>query len=71
MLEPTLTGDRTALPYQKLAAHFGVTETAVKSMVLRLRRRFRDLLREEITQTIGDAKDVDSELASLFAALKN
>ena len=70
-LEPTLTGERTALPYQELATRFGVTETAVKSMVLRLRRRFRDLLREEVAQTIGDAKDVDAELASLFATLAN
>jgi RNA polymerase sigma-70 factor (ECF subfamily) len=68
-LEPTLTGERAALPYQELAARFGVTETAVKSMVLRLRRRFRELLRAEVANTIGDANDVDAELASLFAAL--
>ena len=71
VLEPTLTGERTSLPYQEIAARFGVTETAVKSMVLRLRRRFRDLLRDEVAQTIGDAKDVDAELASLFATLAN
>src|SRR5947199_182534 len=57
-LEPTLVGERTAIPYHQWAAHFGVTESAIKSMVLRLRRRFRDLLREEVAQTIGDAKDV-------------
>ena len=70
-LEPTLTGERTALPYQELAARFGVTEAAVKSMVRRLRLRFRDLLREEVAQTIDCAKDVDAELASLFATLGN
>ncbi len=68
-LEPTLVGDRTGLPYQELATRFRLTETAIKSAVLRLRRRFRDLLREEVAQTIGDVKDVDAELASLFAAL--
>ena len=68
-LEPTLVGERTSLPYQELAARFGVTEAAVKSMVRRLRLRFRDLLREEVAQTIGDAKDVDAEIASLLAAL--
>lgn len=68
-LEPTLVGERTALPYEALAARFGVTETAVKSMVLRLRKRFRTLLREEVAQTIGEARDVDAEIAHLFAIL--
>jgi RNA polymerase sigma-70 factor (ECF subfamily) len=68
-LESTLTGERAALPYRELAARFGVTETAVKSMVLRLRRRFRDLLREEVAHTIGNAEDVDAELANLFEVL--
>jgi len=68
-LEPTLIGERTTLPYEELAARFGVTETAVKSMVLRLRRRFRALLREEVAQTLVEPKDVDAELASLFATL--
>jgi RNA polymerase sigma-70 factor (ECF subfamily) len=70
-LEPTLVGERAALPYHELASRFGVTETAVKSMVLRLRRRFRALLREEVAQATGDAREVDAELASLFAALGN
>lgn len=70
-LESTLVGERTALPYHQLALRFGVTETAIKSNVLRLRRRFRDLLREEVAQTIGQVNDVDDELASLFAALGN
>ena len=69
ILEPTLVGERTALPYAELAARFGVTESAVKSMVLRLRQRFRTLLREEVAQTIGAARDVDAELAHLFAIL--
>ncbi len=68
-LEPTLVGERTALPYEELAARFGVTETAVKSMVLRLRKRFRTLLRDEVAETTGEAKEVDAELAHLFAIL--
>jgi len=69
LLEPTLVGERTALPYAELAAKFGTTATAVKSMVLRLRRRFRALLREEAGETIGNAGDVDAELAHLFRIL--
>ena len=69
LLEPTLVGERTDLGYAALAQRFGVTETAVKSMVLRLRRRFRALLREEVAQTVGQAADVDQELRQLFEIL--
>jgi len=69
LLEPTLVGERTDLGYAALATRFGVTETAVKSMVLRLRRRFRALLREEVAQTVGNEADVDQELRHLFEIL--
>jgi len=69
LLEPTLVGERTDLGYAALATRFGVTETAVKSMVLRLRRRFRALLREEVAQTVGNEADVDQELQHLFTAI--
>jgi hypothetical protein len=38
-------------------------------MVLRLRRRFRALLQDEIAQTLMESKDVESELRELFNAL--
>jgi RNA polymerase sigma-70 factor (ECF subfamily) len=68
-LEPTLAGERTALPYEELATRFGLTETAVKSMVLRLRRRFREVLHDEVAQTLGRGHEVEAELEHLFAAL--
>ena len=68
-LEPALAGERTSAGYDELAARFGVTETAVKSMVLRMRRRFRALLREEVLQTIGNEQDADTELRHLLEIL--
>ena len=68
-LEPTLVGERAALPYAELAARFDVTETAVKAMVSRLRRRFRALLREEVAETVGTGADVDAELSHLLEIL--
>ncbi len=44
LLEPTLFGEKTALCYAELAQHLGTTETAVKSLIHRLRGRFRALL---------------------------
>jgi len=69
VLEPTLVGERTEAGYAELAGRFGVTETAVKAMVLRLRRRFRVLLREEVADTVGGEAEVDQELQHLFEIL--
>ena len=69
-LEPTLGGERTHEGYQEMAQRLGVSENTVKSWVLRLRRRFRALLLEEIAQTLGDEQDPEAELRELLAALE-
>jgi RNA polymerase sigma-70 factor (ECF subfamily) len=70
-LHPCLVGDRTAQPYEALAASLGVTESTVKSYVHRLRLRYREVLRDEIGQTVADASEVDEELRHLFSVLGN
>jgi RNA polymerase sigma factor (sigma-70 family) len=68
-LNPCLIGDRTAQPYAELAEKLGVSEGAVKSAVHRLRQRYRQLLRDEIAQTVDGPGEVDEELHHLFAVL--
>ena len=68
-LHPTLVGERTAQPYGELADSLDSSEAAIKSAVHRLRQRYRQLLREEITGTVGVPTDVDDELRHLFAIL--
>jgi DNA-directed RNA polymerase specialized sigma24 family protein len=51
------------------AAELGVNEGAVKVAVHRLRRRFRELVRAEITQTIPEGDDVEAELRHLIESL--
>ena len=68
-LHPCLVGERTAQPYAELAAKLGISESSVKSAVHRLRQRYRQLLRDEIAQTVADPTEVDEELRHLFAAL--
>ena len=70
-LHPMLVGDRAALPYAELATQMGLSENGVKSAVHRLRLRYRQLLREEIAQTVGGPGEVDDELRHLFAVLSN
>ncbi len=66
-LIPTLTG--AGRPLAEVGAELGMSEGAVKMAASRMRRRYGALLREEVARTLGDAGDVESELAALFSAL--
>ena len=68
-LNPCLVGDRTAQPYAELAVKLGVSEGTVKSAVHRLRQRYRELLRDEIAQTVATTNEMEDELRHLFAVL--
>ncbi len=68
-LHPCLVGDRTSQPYEELARKLGLTEGAVKSAVHRLRQRYRQLLHEEISQTVAEPAEVEEELRHLIAVL--
>lgn len=68
-LRPCLVGDRTAQPYGQLAEKLGMSETGVKSAVHRLRKRYRELLRREIANTVSRPEEVEDELNYLFAVL--
>jgi len=67
-LKPYLMGGGDA-PYGDLATKLGVTEGALKTGIHRLRRRYRDLLREEVAATVADPKAVDAELRFLASAM--
>ncbi len=64
-----LTVGQDALPYADAARELGLQEGALRVAVHRLRKRYRELLRDEIVQTLEDAAQVDEELRSLRAAL--
>jgi DNA-directed RNA polymerase specialized sigma24 family protein len=65
----TLVGSRESQPYALLAARLSLNEGAIKVAVHRLRKRYRQLLREEISQTTASPEEVDEELRYLFAVL--
>jgi RNA polymerase sigma factor (sigma-70 family) len=56
--------------YAETAVQLNMTEGAVKVAVHRLRRRLRDLLREEVAQTVASGEDVDEELRHLIGAIR-
>lgn len=68
-LKKFLTADRGEVPYTEVAGSMGMSEGAVRVAVHRLRRRFRELFREEVAQTVATPEDIDDELRHLLKAL--
>jgi RNA polymerase sigma factor (sigma-70 family) len=64
-----LMAGREAIPYAQSAAKLGMQEGALRVAVHRLRKRYRELLRSEIAQTLENPAQVTEELRSLQAAL--
>jgi RNA polymerase sigma-70 factor (ECF subfamily) len=63
-----LTAGKGELSHAEVAKKLGMDETAVRVAIHRLRKRYRELLRDEIAQTLADAADVDEEMRALFGA---
>lgn len=68
-IAPCLTQEAHAIDYGKSSRELGMTEGAVRMAVHRLRRRYRDLLREEISQTVDSPEQVEEELTFLLNCL--
>lgn len=68
-LKQTLMGSRESQPYADLAASLGMNESAVKVAVHRLRKRYRELIREEIAGTLDCTQDIEQEMRYLFRSL--
>jgi RNA polymerase sigma-70 factor (ECF subfamily) len=69
VLRSTLLGEPSEERYRELATRFGVAESTVKSWVHRLRLRYRELLREEISRTVAAPGEVQEELRHVLRAL--
>jgi len=56
-------------PYAALAGEMNTSEGALKVAIHRLRKRYRELFRQEIADTVADPAEVESELRFLAAVL--
>ena len=63
-----LTTGKDESAQSKAAKSLGMEEGSVRVAIHRLRKRYRQLLRDEIAQTLSDATDVDEEMRALFGA---
>jgi RNA polymerase sigma-70 factor (ECF subfamily) len=68
-LKSCLLAGRGTIAYATVAQQLGVNEGAARVAVHRLRKRFREIYREEISQTLTEGADLETELRHLAAAL--
>jgi RNA polymerase sigma factor (sigma-70 family) len=63
-----LTAGKGVVSHAEAAAALQMDEGAVRTAVHRLRKRYRQLLRDEITHTLAEPLQVDEEMRALFGA---
>jgi len=68
VLRDSLAGSAETTPHRELAEVLGMTEGAVKTTVYRMRKRYGELLREEVGKTV-ERDQVEDELHHLLEAL--
>lgn len=66
-LQPLLIGGEDLQSYASMAQDLNLSESAVKVSAHRLRKRYAELLREEISRTVGTTAEVQEELRHLLA----
>jgi RNA polymerase sigma factor (sigma-70 family) len=69
VLREFIAGPHGEQTYAAAAAQLNQSEEAVRQSASRLRKRYRELLREEVAQTIADPADVEDELRGLLQSL--
>ena len=62
-------GGEVGVTYAEAAMRLGTSEGALRVAVHRLRRRYREILREEIADTVADAEQIEEEIRHLFLSL--
>jgi len=65
-----LIGERQTGDYRVAAEHLKMTEDAVRQHVSRMRKEYRNLLREEIAETVSSPEEVEDEIRKLFQSLE-
>jgi RNA polymerase sigma factor (sigma-70 family) len=68
-LQGHLANGETPAPLLEVGARFGLGESAVKMRLHRWRARYRELIREEVRQTVPRVADLDEEMRHLLAAV--
>jgi RNA polymerase sigma-70 factor (ECF subfamily) len=69
LLEPHMAHAVDALPREQISRQLKISAAALSMSLHRMRRRYGELLREEIAATVDDPTEIDAELKDLMSAL--
>ena len=69
-LKPFLIGRPADITWGRVAESLQMTEAAAKMTGSRMRKRYREILRQEIADTVSGPEDVDDEIRRLFSTLQ-
>jgi RNA polymerase sigma factor (sigma-70 family) len=69
LFQSSLYGPREGISYADAATQLAMTEDGARQAALRLRKRYRDILREEVAATTTDESEVDDEIRRMFQTL--
>src|SRR5882762_9091650 len=69
-VESLLSPDAASGSYAEIANSLGMNEGALKVAVHRLRKRYGELIRAQIAQTVATPEEIEEELRYLFAVLR-
>lgn len=68
-IQPYLVASEDRAPYKEAAEKLGMSEGSLKVAIHRMRRRFRDALRDEVAQTVTNEKEIEEEIRYLLTVL--
>lgn len=69
-LQPMLSSTAGDFNYETIAGTLEISETAARQAASRLRKRYRELLKSEVSRTLESSADVDDEIQRMFQALE-
>jgi RNA polymerase sigma-70 factor (ECF subfamily) len=69
-LKGFVSADGGSISYDEAAQRLGLSQGAVKSAIHRLRQRYQELIRDEISQTVTSEAEVDEEIRYLLAVIR-
>jgi RNA polymerase sigma-70 factor (ECF subfamily) len=69
VLREFVLGESVGVSYAEAADRLGLSESAVTSAIHRMRVRFRELFRQEVSETVEHPAEVETEIRELLEAL--
>ena len=68
-LKPHLTGQEPRIPFREIASDLEMSDVATRGAMYRLRKRYGQLIRAEIAETVADEGDIDDEVRHLLSVI--